>query len=847
MKNSTKILLLLMVAFLAGHNLFAQGKFFSVISGTALKNNDPVAQNLKKATFVELNEQGIKNYLAKAPMEFKNNGAPLSLEVPLPDGTNAVFAMVESPVQSPELAIKHPEIKTYAGTSTSKSGANIRLSLTPYGFNAIILNGDGNNIYFEKYAAKENIYFTYFTKDAIAPEKVNAPHYSCGKSISGNTTSSNILSSPTLNSFSTGTVLKNYQLALAATGEFTGQHGGTQASSYSAIVGYVNRMNAVYRQELSVNLVLVANEMDLIYTNAATDPYTGTDESTMLDENQTNVDAVIGDANYDIGHAFSWRVDYGSGGGIAASPSLGQTGVKATGASIEGAGYAQVFYDQLLFHEIGHQFGMSHSYNSNIPVCTTRRLATSAEPGSGATIMSYGFTCGTDDYIEGTTTTGPILKFHALNYDQAVVYMGSIPTVGTETPTGNTPPSVTVPGSFTIPISTPFSLTGTATGPAGHTLSYDWEGTNIGLATVPDATVFLDPSKPPFFRSYDPKPLGTRVYPLLSAILDGTNAARGEKLPSIGITTTHRLTVRDISAVDGGVNSGNVTVTVNGSIGPFLETTNLSGSYSGNSTQTITWSVNGTNAATPNVKISLSTDGGITFPTVLLASTPNNGSAIVTFPSANTTTARIKVEAIGNIFFDISNSDFIISTPLPIELISFNAVLQGKNDALLKWQTTSEINNKGYEVEMAEGNGTYRMITFVAGKGNSGVTNDYQTIVSNLAPGVYYFRLKIISTTSQFTYSPIRTLTITNSSSDVARVYPNPVKDGFAYIELANANNKKVTIKITNAVGQLISTNDYSIYNEPLKIKVPVTAGIYNLQIMVADKIITVKKLTVIR
>ena len=63
---------------------------------------------------------------------------------------------------------------------------------------------------------------------------------------------------------------------------------------------------------------------------------------------------------------------------------------------------------------------------------------------------------------------------------------------------------------------------------------------------------------------------------------------------------------------------------------------------------------------TANVKISLSTDGGLTYPTVLAESTPNDGSQAVTLPAVNTTTARIKVEAVGNVFFDVSNADFTI-------------------------------------------------------------------------------------------------------------------------------------------------------------------------------------------
>jgi hypothetical protein len=55
--------------------------------------------------------------------------------------------------------------------------------------------------------------------------------------------------------------------------------------------------------------------------------------------------------------------------------------------------FAPVFDDQTLSHEVGHQFSMDHTFNSSIPVCTTREAKTSVEPGSGTTIMSYGYTC----------------------------------------------------------------------------------------------------------------------------------------------------------------------------------------------------------------------------------------------------------------------------------------------------------------------------------------------------------------------------------------------------------------------------------------------------------------------
>jgi hypothetical protein len=189
------------------------------------------------------------------------------------------------------------------------------------------------------------------------------------------------------------------------------------------------------------------------------------------------------------------------------------------------------------------------------------------------------------------------------------------------------------------------------------------EGTNLGgdASNPPTVSTLADPSQAPFSRSYQPTVSGTRIFPVLDSILNGSNYSKGDKLPSVSVAAKYNLTVRDNNASVGGIAYDTVTVTVNGAIGPFLETTNLAASYLGGSSQTITWSVNGTNTATPNVKISLSTDGGYTFPTVLSASTMNDGTEVVTLPNIVTSTARIKVEAIGNIFFDISNFNFAIT------------------------------------------------------------------------------------------------------------------------------------------------------------------------------------------
>ena len=226
--------------------------------------------------------------------------------------------------------------------------------------------------------------------------------------------------------------------------------------------------------------------------------------------------------------------------------------------------------------------------------------------------------------------------------------------------------------TFNIPKQTPFTLTASATDANGDTVTYDWQEYDLGPATVAVPNTDSDGNARPLFRVYSPTSAGSRTFPSTQFILanlnvpPGTTAGflTGELLPAIARTMNFQVIARDNHANGGGINTATVSVAVAGT-GPFTVTApNTNTTWFLNSNPTVTWSVGGTDQApinTANVRILLSTDSGATFPTVLLASTPNTGSATVTSPAINTTTARIRIEPIGNIFFDVSDVDFIIS------------------------------------------------------------------------------------------------------------------------------------------------------------------------------------------
>jgi trimeric autotransporter adhesin len=282
---------------------------------------------------------------------------------------------------------------------------------------------------------------------------------------------------------------------------------------------------------------------------------------------------------------------------------------------------------------------------------------------------------------------------------------------GTTSNTGNSAPVVAVPAStFTIPLRTPFALTGGATDADGDTVTYMWEQTDRAGAT---GTGLVSNTKinGPLFRQFGKRAVvsatdtllynspglnavntnPTRVFPDLEQILaNNTNAETGacpaasatptadqincfsEFLPTadyVGfagvnaspLSLNFKLTARDGR---GGVNSAVTSLLLAPGAGPFLVTSpNTAVVLEGTSTQTVTWNVANTNVApvsAANVKISLSVDSGLTYPITLAASAVNAGSQAVVLPNINTNKARVKVEAIGNVFFDVSNADFTI-------------------------------------------------------------------------------------------------------------------------------------------------------------------------------------------
>ncbi len=634
-----------------------------------------------------LNRTALEAILKQAPMEFTTaaQASEVVLALPMPDGSFQRFRIVESPIVEPGLAAKFPELITYSGQGVDDPTTTVRFDLIGNKFHSQILStrgtvlvdpyfksGDTENYvsYNKRTVARTNDFICHFAETGDFQKLLETKETSAF----GDIAAPNVIS---------GGTLRTYRLALAATNEYAVAVGGnTIAGTLAAQVVIMNRVNGVYERDLALRMVVIANNNLIAYAGdqmcggnpctGANDPYANTNGVTMLGQNQTNLDTVIGSANYDIGHVFS------TGGGGVATLNGPCGGSKARGVTGLPNPVGDPFSIDFVAHEMGHQWGANHTFNGATGNCSggNRSAANAYETGSGITIMAYAGICGNQDLANNSIDT-----FHVRSLEVIVAFSqtGNGNPCAAATASGNTPPAVSVVGgtTFNIPKQTPFALTATGSDAENDAITYDWQEYDLGASTTAVPNTDSDGNARPIFRPYLPTVSPTRCFPSLQYILananvppstyncDGFTCLTGELLPAITRAMTFQVIARDNRANAGGINTATATVNVDGNSGPFaLTAPNTGVTFPGNSQQTITWNNANTTSApinTTHVKISLSTDGGQTFPFTLAGSTPNNGSANVTIPNVQTSTARIKVEAVGNIFFDISDANFTVN------------------------------------------------------------------------------------------------------------------------------------------------------------------------------------------
>lgn len=708
---TTLLLLTIAIGFAQGKNdLWKKSNSFEAFKKTP-KNHLP-QKNIFKLDLLNMEKM-----LNKAPKR-ANVNITQHLIISLPNGEGVLenFKVFENSVMEPELAKKYPNIKSYVAVGIDNPLARAYFSYSPLGFKSMILYPDQSSVFIEPISDNSDTYSVYKKSDkeeVLEEFECNIMH-----KVANTTTSDNTVAFRGADDAK----LRTFRIALSSTGEYSTYFGGTKANTLAAMNNTLTRINGIFEKDFGVRLILIGNNDAIIYTNSTTDPYSDpANKSNWRLELQSNLTATIGEANYDIGHLL--------GTGVANSGDAGCVGCICTN-NFKGRGYTtgtsnnhqgDTFDLDFVAHEIGHQLGATHTFTHTSETGTGSQM----EPGSGSTIMSY------------SGRTSKDIEFHSDAYFHAISIQQVTDNIKTKTcavisTNGNAAPIVNAGLDFTIPKGTPFMLTGTATDAnSDDILTYSWEQMDLGTSTtsVPNATA----TSGPLFRSYPESTSATRYFPNINSILNGLTTTTGreiasEVLPNVARTLNFRFTARDNRIGGGSNNSDDMIITVDGLAGPFtIDSQNTAVSYAAGTSQTINWSVAGTNTNgvnCTNVDILLSTDGGQTFPIVLLASTPNDGSQNIIIPNMPGTTNRIMVKGSNHIFFDVNNSNFTITgsntdttAPTTSTLTASGTTTSSTN---LSWTAaTDNVGISGYDVYQ---NGVLRTSTTTTTLSVTGLT-----------------------------------------------------------------------------------------------------------------------------
>jgi subtilisin-like proprotein convertase family protein len=615
-------------------NLFAQS--WQSVSEAELMNQDSEEPQIRafEAQYYELNFSDFYSELLNA-----DDGNLIS--IPTTKGTFIQLRLEENQLLPQGLRANYPGIRTFNALPVEGGNTWGKVEISHKGFRAMIFSPGEFTLFIDPVFKNSTETYIVYSRDKFSPDE----RFDCEVSSSEPVNREGVAKAgePYNNC-----ELKTYRLAVAATGEYTEYHGGTVEDALAAIVTTMDRVSGVYERDFGVTFTLIENIDQIIYTDPGNDPYSNGQTFSMINENQANINSVIGAANYDVGHVFGT-----DSGGLAGLGVICNDNQKARGVTGSSNPVNDPFDIDYVAHEIGHQFGANHTQNND---CNSVP-GVSVEPGSASTIMGYAGICApnvqnnSDDHFHGISMEEIGNEIEANNCQ-----------VTTDIP--NTAPIIEdLPATIFIPVSTPFALAVDATDMDGDTLTYCWEQMDPEVSQQPPvATSIVGPN----FRSLSPSEDSVRYFPSLASLVSN-GPFTWEVIPSVERQMSFRVSVRDNSPGASCTQYEDVEVQTVGTAGPFevLYPSDNGIVWQAFSQETVLWDVANTTADPINaetVNIWLSTNNGFDFQILLAEEVPNTGSHTIQVPNVQTGIAKVMVQNSAGTFFDVSDNNFDIVT-----------------------------------------------------------------------------------------------------------------------------------------------------------------------------------------
>ena len=695
-----KPLLILALVLSFGQLLAQKSSVWHAVSHSQTSKLAKVGTDLNEEgeQYFSLDAVAFKQTLVNAKDKFSKQPGVV-VEFPNMNGEIEKFQVWENSNMEPSFQALFPQIRAYVGKGITDTGATINFSVSPKGIQTMLFRANSAAEFIESYDKEATAYVLFDARNRTQ------------KAFNCTTTDTPLdvdaLLAANVTGKSSNALYKTLRLALSCTGEYAAAFGASTAGTaadkalvLAAMNATMTRVNGVYEKDLSVHLNMIDNT-SVIYYDGTTDPYS--DAANMTNWNtelMNNLHTTLGDSAFDIGHMFGASGGGGNAGciGCVCNNTLSTgggatTSYKGSGITSPGSGLPQgdSFDIDYVAHEMGHQLGGNHSFTFS-----SEGTIAQTEPGSGSTIMGY---AGITSY-DVQAHSDPIFSYKGIYQIQANLNTKTCP-VATSLSGIDATPVVNAGADYTIPVGTAFMLTGTATdADASDVMTYLWEQNDVGTAANASSEVLQTKTAGPNFRTFKPSTNKFRYFPQMGKILGGTLAvttaglSNWESVSSVARTLNFTFTARDNHAGDGQTATDASIITVSTTGGAFsVSSQNTTGiSYAGNSTQTVTWVPGSTASApfnSPTVDILLSTNASTaietfnaTTPTspnpttwtTIASGVPNNGSYVVTLPNvtANTTTCRFMVKAVGNVFLAVNSKNFTITPALANETFGLN-------------------------------------------------------------------------------------------------------------------------------------------------------------------------------
>ena len=658
MKKFTIIISVVLCAFMSIS--WAQNKTSDWSKTTVQSNIKNISFNKDKMptayTLYTMDIESIKNKLQNAPIQGAFFGESSNIiQVPNAAGGLENYRVLDTEILHPTLAAQLPNIKSFVGRSIENPGTFIRFSVSQAGFHGQVFEPGKSTFFIDPYTKDKSVYIAYKREDLV---NSSSDIFSCETDNTMYEKAKNTASSEVLRA-TDDSKIRRYELAMSCTGEYGALFIGSATTDFekksnimAQMVITMTRVNGIYEKEMGITFQFVPNNFDIMYYDAATDPFDGE----YNDKTQEVIDNNIGDANYDIGHNFNTD----GGGNAGCIGCVCTSGTKGSGMTGRSNPTGDSFDVDYVAHEIGHQMGGYHTHNGTT-TCLKSGNNTEVEPGSGSSIMGYAGICtgqnvqdNSDDYF----------NYVNIRDISANIQGGVSSACFEEIIVTNLPPTADAGDDYIIPIGTAFVLTGAGSDPDtatnGDILTYTWEQNDnedmqSPLMPVPTATAG------PMFRSRRGTTSPKRYFPQMSDIINNDLTPTWEVIPYAQRAFEFALTVRDNVIYGGQTADDLMTINTDISAGPFeVSSQNENTTWTQGATETITWDVaNTTNILTVNcqlVNITFSAAGDFSDTVTLANNVPNNGTANIVVPPTVTTTGRIMVSAADNIFLDVNDA-----------------------------------------------------------------------------------------------------------------------------------------------------------------------------------------------